>query len=90
MQPFDSKRLSNAGIVLKTYCVLEAGCENITELFPPETEPARWARGVLNGPMNSIVITTVLIPGVVSVLLFLVLATEAIIVTLWLMGHSID
>ena len=30
------------------------------------------ARGVFNDPMNSVVITTVLVPGFVSVLLFLV------------------
>src|ERR1035441_6951996 len=46
--------------------------ENIGALFPPETEPVLLARGVLTGPMNSVVITTVLIPGFVSVLLFLV------------------
>jgi len=70
MQPFDSKRLSKADSVLKSYCVLQARCENIGALFPPETEPARLARGVFTDPMNSIVITTVLIPGFVSALLF--------------------
>ena len=36
----------------------------LSALFPPETEPARLARGVSTGPMNSVVITTVLIPGI--------------------------
>src|SRR3984893_12084376 len=72
MQPFDLKRLSKGDTVLKSYCILQAECENIAALFPLETEPARVARGVLTGPMNSIVITTDLIPGFVSVLLFLV------------------
>ena len=46
--------------------------ETIEALFPPETEPACLARGVFTDPMNSVVITSVLIPGFVSGLLFLV------------------
>src|SRR5579872_4612432 len=46
--------------------------ENIEALFPPETERAGLLRGVLSDPMNSLFISTVVIPGFVSVLLFLI------------------
>src|SRR5580704_12884877 len=45
--------------------------KTLAHCFPPKLSQ-RLARGVLTGPMNSVVITTVLIPGFVSVLLFLV------------------
>jgi len=35
----DYRRQDN---VLKSYCVLQAECENITTLFPPETDQARF------------------------------------------------
>src|SRR6266567_8604578 len=60
------------GRCTKTLLCFDARYENIATLFPPETDPAYWGRGVFIDPMNSVVITTVLIPGFVSVLLFLV------------------
>jgi hypothetical protein len=72
MQPIDLTTNRRLGPVLKTCCIRRLVCENIGALFPSETEPASLASGVFADPMNSVVITTVLIPGFVSALLFLV------------------
>src|ERR1700739_4104495 len=60
------------GTVLKFCCLRACGCETIGALFLSEINPVNLEKGVFSHAMNSVVITTVLSPGFVSVLLSLV------------------
>ena len=75
-QPFDLEKLSKSDHVLKTYCVRWRGVKTLMHCFPPKLSQHAWpevSSPALRTVMNSnVVITTVLIPGFVSVLLFLV------------------